>query len=185
MTRRLAEEARWTENWLLLLAAIQSAVPRDRRRAASDVQQAFIAALDGIFLVAQSYGWAEYHQESRAFRTVGTMLQAFMPLEALINLVGDHMASSLLVPFDTTLKYGQWFQPLRSAAFDLPDEYVQDGGIGYSTIKAHPSDLFRDAGMMGVDGDDAVEHLVRRLKQLREEEIGRLVNVLAVLRDRP
>jgi hypothetical protein len=185
VTRRLAEEARWTENWLLLLAAVQSAVPRDRLRAGSNVQQAFIAALDGVFLVAHSYGWAEYHQEPRAFRTVGTLLQAFMPLEGLITLVGDHMASSLLVPFDTTLKYGQWFQPLRSAAFDLPDEYVQDGGIGYSTIKAHPSDLFRSAGMMGVDGDDAVEHLVKRLKQLREEELGRLVSVLAAWRDRP
>lgn len=112
----------------------------------------------------------------------GPLLQVVWPLDGLINVIGDHLVSSLVVPFNLSLKYGNWFQSLRTAVSELPDRYEQDGGIGYSVIKDHPSDLCRRAGFMGVDGDAALEHLVNRLKRAREREVERLSHILELIR---
>jgi hypothetical protein len=183
-TRSMAEHGKWPQNWLFLTIYELAILTRDRQRQRQpgDTAQQIEAAFDGLFLVAHSYAWAEFLEEPRGFTMVGPLLQMVWPLDGLIALIGDHLASSLLVPFNTSVKYGNWFQPLRTAVSDLPDRYVQDGGIGYSVVKDHPSDLFRDAGLMGVDGDEALEHLVSRLRRARDREIERLVHVLELIR---
>ena len=139
-------------------------------------------SLDALFLVAHSYAWSEFLEEPRGFRTNGHLLQAIAPLDGLIQMIGDGLASTLLVPFDTSLKYDNWFQSIRTAGYQLPDRYVQDGGIGFSVVKDHPSDLFRRSELMGVDNDTALEHLVHRLNEWRRDEVRKLISILDQIR---
>ena len=179
-TRRLAEEGRWAENWLLLRLVALSVLPRDRLRANGDHTRLLECVLDALLMHGHSYAWAEFKGEPNGFREVGQLVVWVLPLDALLAIVGDHFMSNLMLP-TTAMRYATWFQPLRTAVYELPDRYVNQGGIGFNVLKDHPSDLFQRFEMLGFDGDDAVEHLVWRLG--RENAITRLIAVLRVAQE--
>jgi len=174
-TRRLAEEGRWEEHWLLLRLVALSVLPRDRLGANGDHTRLLECALDALLMHGHSYAWAEFKREPNGFHEVSQLVVLVLSLDALLGLVGDRFMSNLMLP-TTAMRYATWFQPLRIAVSELPDRYVNEGGIGFNVIKDHPSDLFQRAEMLGFDGDDAVQHLVWRIG--REDAIRRLIAVL-------
>jgi hypothetical protein len=179
-TRRLAEEGSWEEHWLLLRLVGLSILPRDRQRANGDPTRLLECGLDALLMHGHSYAWAEFKGGPNGFREVGQLVVLVLPLDALLALVGDHFMSNLMLP-TTAMRYATWFQSLRTAVYELPDRYVNEGGIGYNVIKDHPSELFQRSEMLGFDGDDAVEDLVWRLG--REDAIARLIAVLRLLQE--
>lgn len=181
--RRLSEGGHWDQVWRLLTPYIFIALRRDRRDAGEDQNAAMVATFDAMFLVAHAYGWAEFRQEADATERAMVLLEAVLPLDAFKLLVGDHLASTLMLPFDVSVKYGNWFQTLRTAAYELPERWEDDGGFGYDTVRDHPSDLFRTSGLLGVDNDSALEHMVRRLDANRSRALERLLQHLRARQD--
>jgi hypothetical protein len=177
-TRRLAESGRWADNRLLLAVIVTTVLPRDRAIAGANQTRAMVGWFDVLFMIAHSYAWAEFKGDPDGLRTSGALVSAIADVDRLAEVVGRHFASTLLLPFDTNVKYNEWFQPLRTAAYELPDRYVRDGGIGYGVVKDHPSDLFRRSEPLGFSGDSAVEGLVEQMLSWRRAEIQKLIALL-------
>jgi hypothetical protein len=102
-------------------------------------------------------------------------------LDALIEASARHQLGGLMFP---NVVHYQWAQPLTMAAHNLVDRPVFDGGIGYSTEKDHPSELFARSGMLGVGPMDCLEALIAATAEDRLQARQEFLDSLAALIER-
>jgi len=131
---------------------------------------------------AYVYGWAEYHQAAGVVERIAPVVSALFDLEGLLPLL-DQSPSVLTWPFMSGVKHRTWFQPLRTAIYELPEIYVQEpGAFGYGVARDHPSPLIRQWAAYD-DIDEVVKAMVedvvrfnvrRRLVELIEQRIMEL-----------
>jgi hypothetical protein len=178
-TGRAARVFAEIEEWpaaieLLRASAVINSLVRGQE---TDAGRVTTLLFDGLYTVATVYGWAEFHRADQT-RDLITILQMIVgDLDRLAELL-ERGPLTLMLP---TVTYHHWLQSLLNAAHDLPDRYVQDGGIGYDVQKDHPSDLFRDADLL-FGPEKCLQHLVDRALAERNELRAKLVTVLNEIR---
>jgi len=102
----------------------------------------------------------------------------FLSVHELEKAAAKHQLTGLFFP---TVVHYQWAQPLSIATHALKDVPVFDGGIGYSLVKGHPSDLFSQSHLLGVGPMDCLEHLIETVANDRSVERQALLDVIASL----
>ena len=177
--RKLSEEQKWKAATMLLGAATAAFYARDKRKGLKDVA-AVELLLDLLFTVAYTYGWAEFHGHTETVDALEELVQLLFPLDSLNPLIGRNgLASTLLVPLDTSVRYNQWYQPLTRAAYNLPDVNLEIGDNHmFGTEKQHDSPLYKNF-RMDFGPDEVVEYMVAKLNRLRSEHRTRLIEVMA------
>ncbi len=97
-----------------------------------------------LYTTAAVWAWGEYHGHPMT-ATCGQYLQPpYANLDGLAQLAEQRQLTTLSFP---SVKIYGWFQPLRSAAYELPEVPVGRGGnrFGLRLDKDHPSPLFAKA----------------------------------------
>jgi predicted membrane protein DUF2254 len=149
--RAFAEDHQWSAAyemcWVVTMAGW---VARSR---AQDVHRQLVLLFDALFSVAVVYSWAEFYGRPDHLRELSPLLQPpWVNLDYLVETIEEHHMSSLMFP---TAGHYHWFQPLREAAFSLPDRPVGS----YRLVKDHPSPLFGRAELL-FGPSECLEHML-------------------------
>ncbi len=117
------------------LSLITSALEGDQLKSTAILFEMFYGA-------AAVWAWGEYHSHSMTAACGQYLQPPYANLNGLADLAKQRQLTTLSFP---SVKIYGWFQPLRSAAYDLPEVPVGDGGFGLRLKKDHPSPLFSRA----------------------------------------
>jgi hypothetical protein len=152
--RVLAEHEHWGAAYEMCDVVTKAGwVARSREQ---NVQQQVLVLFDALFSLTVVYSWAEFHNRTDHLMRLAPLLHPpWVNLDSLIEMVEGHRLTSLMFP---TLDHYRWFQPVRQAAFSLPD-VAHGSGMAYRTVKDHSSPLFRRSELL-FGPRDALEYML-------------------------
>jgi Predicted membrane protein (DUF2254) len=117
------------------LSLIASALESDQLKSTGLLFEMFYAA-------AAVWAWGEYHGHTMTAACGRYLQPPYANLDGLAELAKQRQLTTLSFP---SVKIYGWFQPLRSAAHELSEVPVGDGGFGLRLKNNHPSPLFARA----------------------------------------
>jgi hypothetical protein len=134
-----------------------------------------------LYNLAILYGWAEFHRWPDGPRTFGRPLQRpFFDFDLLADLVRNGGLHPFAIP---STRQFTWAQPLTQAVNALPDVAIDDGGIGYSLGKDHPSGLFSRIDRVMGGPDFFLRGLIDAVDEERDPLRSELLALLAAYRE--
>jgi hypothetical protein len=175
--RVLAQVGQWPAAYTLLRIACFATL---RAQMTAEAQRALALTFDNLFLAACVHGWGEYHQQPDHVARAGVFVQRpFANLDGVAAMLENH-GLELMLPMIT---YIRWFQPLVLTVHELPDRAVDDGGIGFSVEKDHPSPLIAHSTLL-FGAEQCLEDLVQAVMRIRGRERETLLAVLTAMLER-
>jgi hypothetical protein len=134
-----------------------------------------------LYNVAVLYGWAEFHRWPEGLRSFGRLIQRpYFDFDLLADLIRDGGLHPFAIP--SSRQY-TWAQPLTQAVNALPDVAIDDGGIGYSLGKDHPSALFSRVDRIMGGPDFFLRGLIDAVEEERDSLRIELLASLAAYRE--
>jgi hypothetical protein len=180
---RAARKFAEIEAWGPTREAVGMLVVTNATRAArsSDPLVAMGINFETLYSLAILYGWAEFHQWPDGLRVFGRPLQRpFFDFDLLADLIRNGGLHPFAIP---STRQFTWAQPLTQAVNALPDVAIDDGGIGYSVGKDHPSALFSRIDRIMGGPDFFLRGLIDAIEEERDGLRSAMLTSLAAYRE--
>jgi hypothetical protein len=180
---RAARKFAETEAWVPTREATAMLVVTNATRAGRSSDPLVVMGInfETLYNLAILYGWAEFHRWPDGLRVFGRPIQRpFFDFDLLADLIRNGGLHPFAIP---SIRQYTWAQPLTQAVNSLPDVAIDDGGIGYSVGKDHPSALFSRIDRIMGGPDFFLRALIDAVEEERDALRIELLASLAAYRD--